>query len=275
MLLTLPVAWLAWCAGGCPSAYLLPPNHEKVDTPDAVRRVVSVEGRNVECWVARSPGAHATEPRALVLFFVGKGDRADRWVNAVAGGWADKPVEVWGMNYPGSGGSEGAADPAKVGPDALGVYDAMVSAAGGRPIFIHAGSFGTAAALCVGARRPTVAGLVLQNPPPLRQLILGRYGWWNLWLFAGPVAMQVPEDLDSIENARRAKSRAVFILAGHDNVVPAEYQRKVVDAYAGEKQVVEMPWAGHDDPLPKEAAEAFARDLEWLWRSAAGTQPSR
>jgi pimeloyl-ACP methyl ester carboxylesterase len=162
-----------------------------------------------------------------------------------------------------------------VGPDALGVYDAMVSAAGGRPIFIHAGSFGTTAALCVAARRPGVSGMVLQNPPPLRQLILGRYGWWNLWLFAGPVAMQVPSDLDSLENAKHVSTRAVFILAGRDNVVPPPYQHRVVDAYAGEKRVIEMPWAGHDDPLTKEAAEAFASNLDWLWNSAIEKQPQR
>jgi len=44
------------------------------------------------------------------------------------------------------------------------------------------------AALSVAARRP-VAGLVLQNPPPLRQLIMGHYGWWNLWLVAGAVVL--------------------------------------------------------------------------------------
>ena len=29
-------------------------------------------------------------------------------------------------------------------------------------------------------------------------MILRRFGWWNLWLLAGPVALQIPMDLDSI-----------------------------------------------------------------------------
>jgi pimeloyl-ACP methyl ester carboxylesterase len=243
---------------------VFPPNHEVVNVSDAERKIVVVAGRKVECWVARSPGARGVEPQAFVLFFVGKGDRADRWTGAVAGAWGDKPVEVWGMNYPGSGGTEGNADITQVAPDALGVFDAAGEAAHGRPVFIHAGSFGTTAALSVAARRP-VAGLVLQNPPPLRQLILGRYGWWNLWLFAGPVALGVPTELDSIANARKTTAPAVFILAGRDTTVPPEYQQKVVAAYAGERRIVEMSWATHDDPLSKEAAEAFAKDLNWLW----------
>jgi hypothetical protein len=40
----------------------------------------------------------------------------------------------------------------------------------------------------VAANRPC-AGLVLTNPPPLRNMILQRFGWWNLWLLATPVAL--------------------------------------------------------------------------------------
>ena len=255
---------------------VFPPNHETVNVTDAERKHVIVAGCKVECWVARSPGARTTEPRALVLFFVGKGDRTDRWTGAVASAWAEHPVEVWGMNYPGSGGSEGNADITKVIPDALAVYDAARQSLPGAPIFIHAGSFGTTVGLGVAARRPVV-GLILQNPPPLRQLILGRYGWWNLWLLAGPVAMAVPPELDSITNAAKVAAPAIFILAGRDTTVPPEYQKKVVAAYAGEKRLVQMPWATHDDALSKEAATEFAKDLDWLWSNVLSfptTQPA-
>jgi len=45
---------------------------------------------------------------------------------------------------------------------------------------------------------------------PLKQLIVGEYGWWNLWLAAKPVAWQLPNSLDSIENAKRAKAKFRF-----------------------------------------------------------------
>jgi pimeloyl-ACP methyl ester carboxylesterase len=171
------------------------------------------------------------------------------------------------MNYPGSGGSDGPPKLAEVGPDAVAAYDALRKVAGERPVFIHAGSFGTTAALCVAARRP-VDGLIIQNPPPLRQLILGQYGWWNLWLFAGPIAMQIPHDLDSIANARDSKSPAIFILSGGDQVIPDKYHRLVSDAYDGPKQIVEMPGAAHGDALTREAAEQVETGVDRVWKAA-------
>ncbi len=137
----------------------------------------------------------------------------------------------------------------------------------GRPIFMQAASFGTAVALGVAAKRPA-AGLLLQNPPALRQLIMGHYGWWNLWLIAIPVTHQIPDDLDSIANAHRVTVPAIFIESGADEVVPAPYQKPVVDAYAGPHRVIEMPAAHHADALTHDAAEALARDRRWLWNQS-------
>lgn len=253
-------------ASGCSADKLvLGANREALGAGGARRQVVKVAGRVVECWIVRSPGGAAREPEAFVLFLVGKADRAERWVGAVAGAWGGRPVEVWGMNYPGSGGSEGPAQLTRVVPAALGVYDAMAQESGGRPVFLHAGSFGTSVALAVAARRPA-AGMVPQNPAPLRPLILGRYGWWNLWLVAGPVAAQIPAELDSVANAGRATAPTVFILHGADRTIPPRYQRLVVDAYAGPKQIIDVPGAGHNAPLPREATDQLAAGLDWLWQ---------
>src|SRR5687768_7300854 len=52
-----------------------------VDPAGAKRQLVRSEGKTIECWVARSPGAQGQAdqpgrgPEALVLFFVGKGVR--------------------------------------------------------------------------------------------------------------------------------------------------------------------------------------------------------
>jgi hypothetical protein len=264
---------LASCAG---DKVVLGTDPGPVDPAGARRHVIRVEGRAVECWVARSPGARspggradaAGEPQAFVLFLVGKGTRADGWTTAVADAWGDKPVEVWGMNYPGFAGSDGPPRLERVGPTALGTYDVLKQTAGVRPVFLQAASFGTAPALHVAARRP-VAGLVLHKPPPLKQMILGSYGWWNLWLLAGPVAARVPDDLDSLSNASRASAPAVFLLHGWDEIIAPHHQRRVAEAYAGPKRVIEMA-ARHDDPLTREASQQLAEALEWLWRANAG-----
>jgi len=253
---------------GCTAdSLVLPANHEPIDPAGARRHMIRVAGRAVECWIARSPGAAGREPEAFVLFFIGKGDRVDRLIMSVANGWGRWPVELWGMNYPGSGGSTGPPKLAQVTPDALVAYDALRQVAGPRPIFVQGGSFGSVAALSVAARRP-VAGLVLQNPPPLRQLIMGHYGWWNLWLVAGAVATHLPRDLDSLDNAAHSAAPAIFILSGADKVIPPRYHRLVVNAYAGPKRVIEMPGARHNDPLTREAAQRLAEDMTWLWRAS-------
>jgi hypothetical protein len=266
----LPVASLI--SFGCADRIILGENHDSVDPGAARSTIVRANGRVVECWVARSPGAAGGgEVDAIVLFFVGKADRSDRWINAVAGAWGEKRVEVWGMNYPGSGGSDGPAKLVDVGPAALAVYDAAKKVAGNRPIFIHAGSFGTTAGIYVAANRP-IAGLVLQNPAPLRKLILGYYGWWNLWVLAAPIASRVPAELDSIANGAKCSAPAVFISAGSDHVIPAGYHKLVIDAYAGPKRVIEMPGAGHNSPLTREAAAKFAEDLDWLWKTGGAME---
>jgi pimeloyl-ACP methyl ester carboxylesterase len=245
-------------------------DRENLDPGTARPHFLNIDGQQIECWVARSPAASERGAQAYVLFFVGQGDRAERYLADEAHSW-DKPVELWGMNYPGSGGSQGPAKIARVGPDALAVYDAVKQIAGNRPIFVQGWSMGTTAALCVAAARP-VDGVILLNPPPLRQLIVGEYGWWNLGLISNYIAGQVPADLDSIANALRATAPAVVLSAGNDQTVPPKYQRMVIDAYAGPKQIIRMPGRGHDDDLTPQAAGKLAAGKDWLWQMATGSR---
>ena len=106
--------------------------------------------------------------------------------------------------------------------------------------------------------------MILQNPPPLKQLILGAHGWWNLWLLATPVTLSVPGELDSIANARRCTAPAVFLLAQDDEVIPPPYQRKIIDAYAGEKHVIKLKGARHVQPLTSEQEDQLHKQMDWL-----------
>ena len=106
--------------------------------------------------------------------------------------------------------------------------------------------------------------MILQNPPPLRQIILRGYGWWNLWLIAGPMAMRIPSALDSIANARAAHGRGVFLLAEKDEIVAPKYQRLVVEAYAGEKRIIPLAGAFHNSPIEGQGLKAFEAAVDWL-----------
>src|SRR5665213_1799057 len=249
---------------GCADRLILFPSREPIRVPGAERLVIPGPAGPLEIWTLRSPAAVDHEPQAYVIEFIGNAARAEDTVEYVCDQWQNRPVEVWSMNYPGYGGSAGSAKLKYIAPAALAAYDAMKQRAGNRPTFISAHSIGTPAALYVAAHRKP-SGLILQNPPPLRRLIIGKFGWWNLWLAAGPVAFSVPADLDSIANARKATAPAIFILSGADEVVPPEYQLKVVDAYAGPKTFVRMPMARHNDPVEGEFRPRFETLLDDLW----------
>src|SRR4051794_37189872 len=173
--------------GHLPDHLILFPTRTPINAGGAVRKTIPFQNGQLEVWIAQSRLARAKgNPEVYVLRFYGNADRAERWVAAEAEMWNDRAVEVWGMNYPGFGGSAGPARLKRIAPAAVTAFDALRREAGERPIVIFGTSIGSAPALHIAAHR-AVAGLVLHNPPALRQLILRQYGWWNLWLLAGPV----------------------------------------------------------------------------------------
>jgi hypothetical protein len=223
---------------------ILFPSTHRIPVERATRVALSLpEGRTAEAWVVP---ARVGIARRYVLRFYGNADRVENWIDREAAGWPDD-VEAC-VNYPGYGTSGGAASLHGVADAAIAAYDAIVARAPGAVIYAFGTSLGTTAALHVAAER-TVAGLVLTNPPPLRELIVGEHGWWNLWLLAYPVALRIPAELDSVSNARRVKTTAVFVLSQQDEVVPHAYHLKIVAAYAGPHEVLIRSKAAHNDPL--------------------------
>jgi uncharacterized protein len=167
------------------------------------------------------------------------------------------------VNYSGFGGSTGPSRLKRIAPAAVTAFDTLRGEAGERPIVIFGTSIGTAPALHIAAHR-AVAGLILHNPPALRQLILRQYGWWNLWLLAGPVAAQIPSDLDNIANARAVHAPAIFLLAENDEIVAPRFQQMVVDAYAGEKRVIHLRGAHHNSAIEGAGLADLFNALDWM-----------
>ncbi len=249
-----------------PDQLILFPSTQPLDVHGATRRTLPLDRGELEIWTAQSRRAQQQGGAdVFVLRFYGNADRADRWAAAEAEMWNDRAVEIWGVNYPGFGGSTGPARLAQIGPTALAAFDELKNYAGDRPIVPFGASIGATAALHVAASRPAgIAGLILHNPPPLREMILRQFGWWNLWLLAGPVALQIPRDLDSIENARAIHAPAIFLLAERDEVVAPRFHRLVVNAYAGEKRVIALHGAYHNDPIEGTALADLNDGLGWL-----------
>jgi uncharacterized protein len=250
--------------GHLPDHLILFPTRAPIDAGSAARKTVPFQNGELEVWTAKSHRAqHQRRADIFILRFYGNADRADRWAAAEAGMWNDRAVEIWGMNYPGFGGSTGPARLSRIGPAALAAFDELQRQADDRPILPFGTSIGATAALHVAAQRPT-AGLILHNPPPLREMILRRFGWWNLWLLAGPIALQIPRELDSIENAKAIHAPAIFVLAEKDEVVPPRYHNLVLNAYAGEKRVIALHGAFHNDPIEGTALTDLNDALGWF-----------
>jgi uncharacterized protein len=247
---------------GLTDKVLLLPSTESVDHGRATRFAIERAGGEIEVWRSRSMYATGA-PEAYVLRFYGNADRAE--YHAFHEGYGlPFSAELWGVNYPGFGGSAGPATLRGVAESALAAYDAIKAVAGQKPIFVFGTSMGTVAALHIAAHRE-VAGLFLQNPPPLRQLIRGQYGWWNLWLLAAPVAWGVPEELDSIANAKRARAPAIFLMFEDDDIVGYSYQKQIYDAYAGPKLSFVEPGLRHNDYITQQTDAAIKKVLVHLF----------
>jgi len=245
---------------------ILFPTTAPIDAGSAVRRTILFENGDLEIWTAQSRRAQQLgHADIFILRFYGNADRADRWAAMEAEMWNDRAVEIWGMNYPGFGGSTGPARLARIGPTAVAAFDALRREAGGAPIVAYGASIGVTAALHVAVSRPgEICGLILHNPPPLREVILRQFGWWNLWLLAGPVALQIPQDLDSIANAKANRMPAIFLLAERDEIVAPRFHRLVVQAYAGEKRIIELRGAHHNDPIEGTALKDLNDAFDWM-----------
>ncbi|MDX1948546.1 MAG: hypothetical protein SFU86_24380 [Pirellulaceae bacterium] len=217
----------------------------------------------IEVWTEQT---HDTEPEWFVLKFHGKCGRAERSNLHPLDHWSDLPGEVWSVYPTGYGGSSGRARLRSLIPAAECAFQELLTVAAGRPIVLAAHSLGTASALYLAARhgeRENIAGLVLHNPPPLKRLIQGKYAWPSLGL-SRILATQVPRELDSIAHAAQVRIPAVFIASGRDRMVPPRFQRPILDAYAGPKQVIELPNCGHEVRFSRAERQQYGRALDWL-----------
>lgn len=232
------------------------------------RHVFAYASDQLEVWIQRRGEDAAAEPNLFVLEFPGTASRAERPSAFLDGYWSDARVELWSVNPPGYGGSSGHARLRALSIIAGHALDELQRVAQGRPVVVAGSSLGCISGLYLGANRK-VSGLLLQNPPDLRQVILSRGRAWPLRWAAHVVAGQVPVELDGIHNAKRATAAAVFVLAMRDQIVPTAVQQQVYDAYAGPKRILERPNADHDTPLSENDIQRLHEMKVWLHDAVA------
>ncbi len=246
---------------------ILKPTRHAIAAEGKSCRTITYGGGRVEVWTqttaAESANGDDGPPELFILKFPGTGGRAERASAHPAEFWQGKRVQTWAMNPPGYGGSSGRASLSVLAKAARAVFEEFRRAADGRAMIVTGNSLGTATALHIAANYP-VDGLLLRNPPPLRQVIKGRFGWWNLGIAAGLVAKQVPDELCSITNAGRTAAPTLFVMSGRDRVVPPAYQHQIIEAHAGQKRIMLLPDADHACPIDEEQFPEYAEHLTWL-----------
>ncbi len=242
---------------------ILEPTRNPIPTGDKSRRLIPCGADQVEVWTSRVGGGGNRDAQVLVLKFPGTAGRAERATDHPADHWPDCATELWTVNPPGYGGSTGDASLHKLAPAAQAVFETLQGHAAGRPILVTGNSLGCTSALYLAANSP-VAGVLLRNPPPLREVIVGRYGWWNLGLGVRLLVRHLPVELDCIANARRATAPAVCVTSGSDTLIPPKYQRLVLDAYAGDRRILVLPEADHATPMETSEEVQYRELLVWL-----------
>jgi pimeloyl-ACP methyl ester carboxylesterase len=247
------------------------PTTDSLPTEGKIRRTIPFCDGHLEVWTQRT--APSTEPQLFVLKLGGTGGRAERATLHPFEVWSDLAGEVWAPNPPGYGGSSGKATLATFASAAESVFRTLQQTADGRPIVVTGNSLGTATALHLAAIQSGIAGLVLRNPPPLRELIRRKFGWRTLGLGPLLVGSRIPPELDSIANARLANVPAVILTSLKDRMVPPAIQRQVINAYQGPKRIVELAGADHAFELTEPQQMEYASALRWLQAQLALSPP--
>lgn len=249
---------------------ILEPSRREITVPHKRRVLLSHADGHLEAWVHRvGADAETRDPDLYVLIFPGTGSRAEDSTPLVDNCWPELSVEVWAVNPPGYGGSTGTASLHNIPSMASRALDGLRSQAAGRPLVVAGGSLGCVSALYLVSRH-AVDGMLLENPPALREVIRAQSGWWQFAWARTALARHIPEVLDSIRNASQTRVPAVFIVAQQDRIVPARCQKQIIDAYAGPKRVLDRPEADHDTPLYEGDVRQLRELAAWLRRGWTG-----
>jgi hypothetical protein len=279
---------LAVIAAGCTNRLFLYPTHDPVEVgPDAVYELVAetrpIAGRRMQLFRGYvGPDDHEHDPAVTVLAFGGNGGRAEYTLTDLrrffAAARCDLPcdshggpcgVEILAAQYPGFGADEERATLRGLAAGTLEAWAWTRARSPERPIVVYGLSMGSTAALHIArtqadADEPGPAALILDRPPHIPGLVLGRFGWWNLWVLAGPVAASLPRAVHSRANGRRLEGTpALFMLASDDHLATPRNAGKVVSAYAGPKLTAHFP--GHHNSRLDAAHPTVAAGLGWLW----------
>ncbi len=210
----------------------------------------------------------------LVLKFPGTSGRAERSSMFPLDLLPTLSGDVWTLNPPGYGNSEGRASLA-THVDVASEFAAYAMAnrsSRTTRLLLCGNSLGSATALGVAARicqdKPILAGasigLLLRNVPPLTEVVRRVAARYPLGYLMHRVAAATPSEMNAIRSASRVQLPAVFLQSECDTLVPPELQQQVVEHYGGVKRVVTLNGLEHDGLLTRKHLAEIKIAMTWL-----------
>lgn len=251
---------------------ILCPSTDPIDPGENRREIVfKSEDVEIEAWVSRHGDfdSASASKRLVVLKIPGTGGRGERASVhpaelMVGPGKAFSASEVWTLNHRGYGGSTGPATLSNFVSTVESYWEFIESKFPTETKLATGNSLGCISALYL-SRHKSIDAILLRNPPPIQQMISTRprYNWWSFGL-AKLIGKQVPDLLDSINNAYMAKCPALFVTSEKDRVVPPKYQQQIMDFYLGETRQFIIEGADHHHQIPEHQEAEYFSAIEWL-----------
>ncbi len=200
-------------------------------------RVAADDGTQLHGWLRHS--VDDTQARGLVLYF---GGNAEEVSGQLDDAFQLAPWSFATFNYRGYGLSGGRPSETSLVADARVIFDwfAKQDWIDPKRIVVFGRSLGSGVAVQLSASRPAL-GTVLVSPfDSLRSIASRQYPFV-------PVSLLLKHPFDSLAHAPEIRSPVLIVASEADRIVPADLSRRLHDAWAGPKQWVSIPDAGHND----------------------------
>jgi len=228
------------------------PNVEEVS-------LVAEDGTRLHGFLSKPPAIAGTK-FPLVIYFGGNAEEAS-WLLEES----ERP-QNWAwlvVNYRGYGWSEGSPGEKAMAADARRLHDWARSRSDVEHsrIVAFGRSLGSGVAVRLASERP-LAGMVLATPFDSLESVAKRH--YPL----APVSLLLRHRFDSLDLAPRIGVPVLCIVAERDSIIPAEHARRLHAAWQGDKRLVSIANADHNDVS---ATPAFWREIGNFLHGISGT----
>jgi len=176
----------------------------------------------------------------LIIYYGGNAEEVS--ANLEDHGLFGRDISLALINYRGYGESDGKPSQQALFKDALFVYDYLTTQQKINPdqTVVMGRSLGSGVAVHVASQRP-VQRVILVTPFDSLTNVAG----YHYPLV--PIRLLLRHPFDSVSLAPTLTQPLLVLMAGQDTVVPNRFTKNLIDQWAGPKEMVNIPEAGHND----------------------------